>query len=282
MSDRLNDEIAGKLEEAALLLKEQRANPFRIRSYERAARTLRRLGQSVSAVLESEGVEGLERLPGIGERFARAIREMIRLGYLPMLERLRGESDPVRLFESVPGIGPRLAVRLHEELGLETLEDVEAAAFDGRLEAIGGFGRKRLEGLRAAIAHRLARVRVPPTGRNPPGIDELLDVDREYREAATADRLHKVAPRRFNPEGRRWLPILHALRGDRHYTALFSNTANAHRFGKTHDWVVIYGDHDSGEGQWTVVTATGGPLRGRRVVRGREAECARHYKVVAA
>lgn len=109
-----------------------------------------------------------------------------------------------------------------------------------------------------------------------------MDVDREYREAVVAGRLAKITPRRFNPEGRRWLPILHATRGDRHYTVLFSNTARAHRLGKTDDWVVIYGDHDAADGQWTVVTGTSGPLRGRRIVRGREGECARYYGVVAA
>jgi hypothetical protein len=61
-------------------------------------------------------------------------------------------------------------------------------------------------------------------------------------------------------------------RGDRHYTALFSNTARAHG-----DWVVIYLDDGASERQATVVTETHGPLAGRRVVRGRERECVAHY-----
>lgn len=282
MHDRLNQDIASKLDEAAALLSEHGANPFRIRAYRRAADTLRRLQEPVSAIVAAEGVEGLERLPGIGERFARAIRDMVHLGYFPMLERLRGEADPVRLLESVPGIGPRLAVRLHEELGISTLEALEAAAHDGRLQDLAGFGPKRLDGVRAVLAERLARVR-PARAETPdlPGVDEVLSLDREYRDAMAADRLPKITPRRFNPEGRRWLPILHTSRGARHYTVLFSNTARAHRLGKTDDWVVIYSDHGAADGQWTVVTATSGPLRGRRVVRGREEECARHYDVVA-
>lgn len=106
-------------------------------------------------------------------------------------------------------------------------------------------------------------------------MSELLDVDREYRDAASAGRLPLITPRRFNPERRRWLPILHTSRGDRHYTALFSNTATAHALGRTQDWVVIYLDHAVSDGQWTAVTAGSGPLRGRRVIRGREAECER-------
>lgn len=278
MTDRLNTEIAAKLDDAASLLHEQGANPFRVSAYRRAARTLRQLDRPVSSILAERGLEGLEALPGIGASLARAIRDIVRLGYFPMLERLRGDADPIRLLASVPGIGPRLAARLHEELGLETLEDLEAAAHDGRLEEIAGFGPKRLAGIRDVLAQRLARVRRPQAGtRDQPPVAELLEIDREYREAAAAGRLPTIAPRRFNPHRRAWLPILHTHRGDRHYTVLFSNTARAHRLGRTHDWVVIYCDGGRVHGQWTVVTAAAGPLRGRRVVRGREEECAQHY-----
>src|SRR5690606_28843804 len=112
--------------------------------------------------------------------------------------------------------------------------DLEAAAHDGRLESIAGFGQKRLAGIRDVLAHRLARVRSGPTPASPPpSVAELLDVDREYRESAAAGHLPTIAPRRFNPEGRQWLPLLHTTRDDRHYTALFSNTARAHRLHKT-------------------------------------------------
>jgi putative hydrolase len=74
--------------------------------------------------------------------------------------------------------------------------------------------------------------------------------------------------------------VLHTQRGTRHYTALFSNTARAHELGTTHDWVVIYRDDDD-HGRWTVITAQYGRLRGHRIVRGREQECARHYATAA-
>jgi hypothetical protein len=103
---------------------------------------------------------------------------------------------------------------------------------------------------------------------------ELLDVDREYREKAAAGELRLIAPRRFNPAGEPWLPVLHTRRGARRYTALYSNTARAHRMGKTRDWVVLYGEDRGGhEHQYTVITAARGQLRGRRVVAGREREC---------
>lgn len=279
----LNREIAGKLDELARLLEEQGANPFRVRAYRRAGETLRHLDHPVAEVLAEEGIEGLEALPTIGEQLARHIRLVVRTGRLPMLERLRGEADPVELLATVPGVGPVLAERLHHDLDIHTLEDLEVAAHSGRLREVAGFGDKRTAGIVDTLASRLGRMRRRAdrrAARREPPVTELLDLDREYRQRAAAGDLPTLAPRRFNPRGRSWLPILHATRGERHYTALYSNTAQAHRLGRTHDWVVIYWDGDDGqEGQCTVVTDRGrGPLRGLRVVRGREPECLDHYR----
>lgn len=280
MSYGPNEDVARLLDEAGVILAEQGANPFRVRAYHRAADTVRRLAEPVSELLRREGVDGLRQLPAVGETLARAIRDIVAHGRFPMLERLRGESDPEALLASVPGIGRRLAARLHDELAIETLEQLEAAAHDGRLEVIAGFGAKRLAGIRDSLAHRLGRARpwTPPDAAHAPPVAELLDIDRVYRERAAAGTLPKIAPRRFNPTGDAWLPILHDERGGRHYTALFSNTARAHRLGRTRDWVVIYYDGGATEGQATIVTAPPGPLAGLRVVRGREAECAESYR----
>jgi DNA polymerase (family X) len=121
----------------------------------------------------------------------------------------------------------------------------------------------------------LARVR-PARSReaDEPPLDLLPDVDREYREKAGRDALPRIASRRLDPSGETRLPVLHTGRGDRQLTALRSNTARAHELGRTRDRVVVYFPHDGGpEGQRTIVTETRGRLRGRRVVRGREAEC---------
>jgi predicted flap endonuclease-1-like 5' DNA nuclease len=270
----MNREIAARLEEAAWLLRDQGADPYRVNAYLRAAATVRRWPQSLDTVFRERGLDGLELLPGVGPSIARAIRELITRGRLPMLDRLRGSADSVAVLATVPGIGPRLALRLHDDLGIQTLEDLEAAAHDGRLEHVAGFGVKRLAGIRDSLAHRLGRVRASrERTRNDVPIAELLDVDREYRNAAAAGTLRTIAPRRFNPAGEAWLPILHTRRGPRRYTALFSNTARAHRAAKTRDWVVLYVDGAGGERQYTVLTAERGPLHGRRIVAGREDEC---------
>ena len=276
---RLNEDIAERFEEVAALLEEQHANPFRVRAYRRGAVSLRGIDRPVSELLTAGGLEALEALPGIGISLARAAQSFIQHGRLPLLERLRGESDPVALLGTVPGIGVKMAEALHHELHLDTLEQLEEVAFDGRLESFHGVGAKRLAAVRDHLAQRLQRVQSPRPGPRPddPTIAELLDVDAEYRDGAAAGRLPTLAPRRFNPSGESWLPVLHAIRGERHYTALFSNTRRAHEFGTTRDWVVLYLDGSTGERQWTVITSTRGSLAGLRIVRGREDECRSLY-----
>lgn len=275
-----NQDIAGRLDEVSRLLDEQGASRFRVQAYQRAANTVRGLAQPVSELFAQRGLAGLEELPGVGKSIARSIRDLLLHGRLAMLERLRGEHDPIALLGSVPGIGKTLAGKLHDDLGLDSLADLEAAAHDGRLENLAGLGAKRIAGIRDSLAHRLDRVRAPsqPAAVAIPAVAELLDVDREYRRAAAAGTLQKIAPRRFNPTHEAWLPVLHTHRGSRHYTALFSNTAHAHDRKKTHDWVVLYYDGGEGEQQCTIITAGFGWLKGRRIVRGRERECEEHYR----
>jgi putative hydrolase len=162
---------------------------------------------------------------------------------------------------------------------VDTLEALEVAAHDGRLETVPGVGARRATTIRANLANMLARRRGQPERRlDGPAIEVVLDVDREYRDKAEAGELATIAPKRFNPDNKAWLPVLHTNRGSWHFTVLYSNTARAHELQRTRDWVVVYFYDDSHqEGQHTVVTETRGPLVGRRVVRGREAECRRYY-----
>lgn len=149
--------------------------------------------------------------------------------------------EPERLFRTIPGIGPKLASRLHEELEAETLEQLEAAAHDGRLEQATGIGPRRASAIRAALNDRLGRRRIRTTVHaDQPPVRMLLAVDASYRRRAAAGTLRKIAPKRFNPAGEAWLPILHEDRGKWRFTALFSNTAKAHELGKTRDWVLLY------------------------------------------
>lgn len=277
-----NQEIAQKLREVALLLEEQGANRFRVRAYRAAADRLEHLDVPVSRIVEQQGTDGLQALPGIGVSLARSIHTLIVTGRLPMLDRLRGHMDPIALLTSVPGIGPAFAHRLHDDLHIETLEQLEMAAHDGRLAEIEGVGPKKLQGIIDSLTARLGRVRRPTQTveghqAGEPSIEELLDVDREYRESSLAGTLQKIAPHRFNPKREAWLSILHTQRGPRHYTALYSNSALANQLKKTRDWVILYYDDNHGERQCTVVTGRSAPLAGKRIIRGREADCISYY-----
>jgi DNA polymerase (family 10) len=283
--DADNQAVAGMLREAADLLAAQGGNPFRINAYRRAAETIGAVTGSVRDLFEARGREGLDALPSIGAGIAGAIAEILLTGRWSQLDRLRGVVDPSQVFQTVPGIGSGLGRRIHDELGVDSLEGLEAAAHDGRLEGMSGVGSRRANAIAAALtqmldrtrALRRARTRSTP-GAEPP-VDALLDVDREYRARGEAGDLSTIAPRRFNPRGESWLPVLHARRGPWHFTVLFSNTARAHELQRERDWVVVYFyDDDHVEGQRTVVTEARGPLAGRRVVRGREPECRELYE----
>jgi hypothetical protein len=280
MPTPLNQQIAMKLVQTADLLEQQGANPFRVSAYRRASETVSRLEQDIGELTETEGNAGLIALPNIGKGIASAIQELVTTGRWAQLERLRGTLDPVHLFQTVPGIGPKMAEQIHEALHIDTLEALETAAYDGRLDAVRGVGARRIAGIRNSLATLLGRARRLPRmqGSDGPGIKTLLEVDREYRLQAEQGKLPLIAPRRFNPEGRAWLPVLHTDRDEWHFTVMSSNTARAHELKRTRDWVVVYfyDDHHQ-EGQNTLVTESRGPLTGQRVVRGRELECREYY-----
>lgn len=282
-----NDEIADTLDHVADLLEVEDANAFRVRSYRGVAQTVRDLEEPVTEMLEHEGEKVLKDLPGIGDKLAGSIRELATTGRLGLAEQLESEVWPGKLFMEVPGIGESLARRIHEELGISTLEELEVAAYDGRLEGVEGIGPDRAEGVRIALSGMLSQssrrklgqaIRREAASREErPSVDLLLEIDEEYRRKAARDQLKKIAPRRFNPQGLEWLPIMRVKRADWDFTVLFSNTELAHRTGKTEDWVVIYYERQGEQHQNTVVTAERGKLKGRRVVRGRERECREHY-----
>lgn len=287
-----NEEIADALDRIGALLEAQGASPYRVNAYRRAARVVEGSGKSIAEL--SDVVEGqtLEDLPEIGKSIAGAIRELVHTGRIGLLERLEGQISPEDLFTTVPGIGEELARRIHDLLHIETLEELELAAHDGRLNGVPGIGERRVRAIRDSLeavlsrssrrrARRLRHLeqrRREGAQEERPSVAAILGVDEEYRRKASRGSLRTIAPRRFNPEGKAWLPVLHTDREGWQFTALFSNTARAHELGKTGDWVVIYYEKDGHENQNTMVTESHGPLKGRRVIRGREGECVAFYE----
>ena len=277
-----NKDVGEKLREIALLLEAQHANPFRSRAYLNAANTLDNLKPDLRDLLQDEGLKGLIELPGIGAGIAHSIYEYVAIGRMTRLESLQGGSDPVHLFQSIPTIGRVYANRIHDRLHINSLEALENAVYSGQLNKVEGLGTKRKQAIEAWLSKHLGERSQPSALKHPANhqadIALVLKVDAAYRSKAEAGKLPLITPRRFNPENKAWLPVLHSTAQHWHFTALYSNTELAHKLNRTHDWVVIYfyDDHHQ-EGQNTVVTETHGQLQGKRVVRGREAECFDYY-----
>lgn len=113
-----------------------------------------------------------------------------------------------------------------------------------------------------------------------PTVATYLALDAEYRKKAESGTIPKIAPKRLNPSGEAWLPIMRTRRWDYTVTVVFSNTKMAHQLKKTNDWVVIYFKNDKRELQATVLTEFKPDipeLVGKRVVRGMEKDCLNYY-----
>jgi DNA polymerase (family 10) len=135
-----NIDYARLFEEIADLLEIQDANPFRIRAYRNAARTIETLSQPIESLLEDEDAK-LEDLPGIGKGAASRIRELHDTGQIEYLIELRKEV-PATLIEimHIPGLGPKRARQVWQGLDVTTIDELEEAANDGRLSELSGFG----------------------------------------------------------------------------------------------------------------------------------------------
>lgn len=149
-----NADIAAVFSEIADRLEVEDANPFRVRAYRNAARTVGELGRSVHTMI-GEGAR-LDALPGIGPDLAGKIREIVATGRCELLERLRKEM-PQAITEllALPGIGPRRARTLHHEIDVQTVAQLHEAARQGLIRSVPGFGPKTEEKILRATATQL-------------------------------------------------------------------------------------------------------------------------------
>lgn len=151
-----NADIAAAFTEIADLLEIENQNPFRIRAYRNAARTVEMLGPSIQDLL-AEGRD-LSELPGIGEDLAGRIAEIVHGGTCALQEQLRQELPPgIAGLLRVPGLGPRRVKLLYEELGIHTPEQLLQAAQEGRLHTVRGFGEKGEQHLLEAVQAQLTK-----------------------------------------------------------------------------------------------------------------------------
>lgn len=136
-----NSEIADIFSTVADLLEIEGANPFRIRAYREAARTVRNHPESMSTLLRQG--DDLSGLPTIGADLADKIKTILETGHLPLLQEIE-ERTPAALSDlmHVEGLGAKRVRMLHEVLGITTLDDLKRAARSGKIRSLKGFGEK--------------------------------------------------------------------------------------------------------------------------------------------
>ncbi|MXW66282.1 MAG: DNA polymerase/3'-5' exonuclease PolX [Gemmatimonadales bacterium] len=174
-----NIEIVRVLDEVADLLEIQQANPFRVRAYRNAVRTINAHASPLRKLVE-QGAD-LTALPSIGKGMADNIRELVESGRLAMLDEMAAEIPPglVELMR-LPGVGPKKARKLWDELGVESIDDLEEVASEGRVAELPGFGLKTQD----RILRGIRNYRTNTTRFRLGEVDELLPPLIEHLRAA--------------------------------------------------------------------------------------------------
>ena len=176
------------------LLEIQGANPFRIRAYRTASITISEMGTALASLVENDDGKALQGLPGIGRDLAEKIVTIVRTGELPLIAELsRDTPESLITLMQVPGLGPKRAKLIHQSLGVETIDQLEAAARAGRLARVRGLGPSSeqaiLRGIELSRAKQVrlrlveAEVSVRPIAealRKVPGVQQL-EIAGSYR-----------------------------------------------------------------------------------------------------
>ncbi|MDV3239865.1 MAG: DNA polymerase/3'-5' exonuclease PolX [Gammaproteobacteria bacterium] len=152
-----NAEIAALFDRLADLLEIEDANPFRVRAYRNAARTIANLGQSIAGLVETG--KDLSELPGIGEAIAEKIATIVRTGRLPQLEEVEART-PGTLADlmKIDGLGPKRVKALYRQLNIRSFEDLARAARSGKIRGLDGFGAKTEAMILQHVEHRRGAV----------------------------------------------------------------------------------------------------------------------------
>ncbi len=183
-----NAEIADIFERLADLLELEDANPFRVRAYRNAARTIRGYPETMSRLVEKKA--DLAELPNIGEDLARKIATIVRTGKLPLLREIESRT-PGQLSDlmKIQGLGPKRVKTLHKELHIRSVDDLGRAARSGKIRELPGFGEKTekviLKGLED-IAGRANRTPLPQAEETARSLAAYLEAIEGVREVIVA------------------------------------------------------------------------------------------------
>ena len=157
-----NADVAAAFDLIGDILEFQGANPFRVRAYRNASRTVHDLGEPLASIAADPNKK-LTDISGIGADLADKITTLVTTGTLPMLEELKTQVPQcVLALLRIPGVGPKKAAMLHKELGIKTLDELKAACQEQRVRTLKGFGEKTeaaiIAGLKFAASPEVARM----------------------------------------------------------------------------------------------------------------------------
>lgn len=147
-------DIVGVLEEIGELLELKGENPFKVRAYQSGARALESLEEDLGTVIEENR---LGKIKGIGKALVEKITALYETGELEYYDNLKA-SVPESMIEllSIPNLGPKKIKKLHDELGVDSIESLQAACEQGKVSELDGFGAKTEQKLLAGIENRIA------------------------------------------------------------------------------------------------------------------------------
>ncbi|MBI4337374.1 MAG: DNA polymerase/3'-5' exonuclease PolX [Chloroflexi bacterium] len=168
-----NEQVAKVFENMAGLLELKGDVVFKIRAYQRAARTITQLPESLELMVR-EGKD-LQEIPGIGEAIAKKIAEYVTTRKVSAYEELKAEfpSAVLEVME-IPGVGPKTAGRLVQELSISTVEELEQALLDGRVAALPRLGEKSAQNILKAIRSLRSKERRIPLGKALPVAEAVI------------------------------------------------------------------------------------------------------------
>lgn len=168
-----NQELVQVFQEIADILEMKGENVFKVRAYQRAARTIEHWPQEMETVLKEDK---LQEIPGIGEAIAKKITELLTTGKLKYYEELKsGMPEGVTELLKVPGIGPKTAWRLATELKVKNLEDLEKATLEGRVAGLFRMGDKTAENILSRLQALQRKDKRTPLGQALPVVEEIIN-----------------------------------------------------------------------------------------------------------
>ncbi|MCX6009467.1 MAG: DNA polymerase/3'-5' exonuclease PolX [Chloroflexi bacterium] len=169
-----NTAIAKVFQDMADLLELKGENVFKIRAYQRAARTIEHLPKEIEVMLQ-EG-EDLQSIPGVGEAIAKKTVELVNTGKLRVYEELKAEfPEGITTLLEIPCIGPKTANRLSAELGIKSVDDLEQAITDGRVAGLFRLGDKTADNIMQQIQALRRKDQRIPIGEALLVVDEVLN-----------------------------------------------------------------------------------------------------------